>query len=143
MLFDKVLLQTLSTDIWWATTATYADYSAEVSFLFLAFGIYTITGYWYRHLTLYDHNNLCGGEWVAQATSFQKKNALSRAHMQSVKQWDGTADDVWEQTINRYCYKRLKNPLKITHFYRRREEGGLGRRPPPHPSQPFIWELMT
>ena len=40
MLFDKVLLQTLSTDIWQATTTTYADYSAEVIFLFL-------------HLTLY------------------------------------------------------------------------------------------
>ena len=30
MLFDKVLLQTLSTDIWQATTTTYADNSAEV-----------------------------------------------------------------------------------------------------------------
>ena len=39
MLFDKVLSQTLSTDIWRATTATSADYSAEVIFLFLAFGI--------------------------------------------------------------------------------------------------------
>ena len=40
MLFDKVLLQTLSTDIWQATTTTSADYSAEVIFLFLAFGIF-------------------------------------------------------------------------------------------------------
>ena len=40
MLFDKVLLQTLSTDIWLATTTTYADYSAKVIFLFLAFGIF-------------------------------------------------------------------------------------------------------
>ena len=40
MLFDKVLLQTLITDIWWATTTTYANYSAEVIFLFLAFGIF-------------------------------------------------------------------------------------------------------
>ena len=40
MLFDKVLLQTLSTDVWRATTTTYADYSAEVIFLFLAFGIF-------------------------------------------------------------------------------------------------------
>ena len=39
MLFDKVLLQTLSTDICRATATTYADYSAEVIFLFLAFGI--------------------------------------------------------------------------------------------------------
>ena len=39
MLFDKVSLQTFSTDIWWATTTTSADYSAEVIFLFLAFGI--------------------------------------------------------------------------------------------------------
>ena len=40
MLFDKVLLQTLSTDIWQATPTTYADYSAEVIFFFLAFGIF-------------------------------------------------------------------------------------------------------
>ena len=40
MLFDKVLLQTLSTDVWRATTKTYADYSAEVIFLFLAIGIF-------------------------------------------------------------------------------------------------------
>ena len=40
MLLDKVLLQTLSTDIWRATTTTYADYSAEVIFLFLAFGVF-------------------------------------------------------------------------------------------------------
>ena len=39
MLFDKVLLQTFSTDIWRATTTTSADYSAEVMFFFLAFGI--------------------------------------------------------------------------------------------------------
>ena len=39
MLFDKVLSQTLSTDIWRATTTTSSDYSAEVNFLFLAFGI--------------------------------------------------------------------------------------------------------
>ena len=39
MSFGKVLSQTLSTDIWWVTTTTYADYSAEVIFLFLAFGI--------------------------------------------------------------------------------------------------------
>ena len=30
MLFDEVLSETLSTDIWQATTTTYADYSAEV-----------------------------------------------------------------------------------------------------------------
>ena len=40
MLFDNVLLQTLSTDISRATTTTYADYSAEVIFLFLAFGTF-------------------------------------------------------------------------------------------------------
>ena len=40
MLFDEVLSLTLSTDIWQATTTTYADYSAEVIFLFLAFGIF-------------------------------------------------------------------------------------------------------
>ena len=40
MLSDKVLLQTLSTDIWRATTTTYADYFAQVIFLFLAFGIF-------------------------------------------------------------------------------------------------------
>ena len=39
MLFDKVLSQTFSTDIWRATTTTSADYSAEVIFYFLAFGI--------------------------------------------------------------------------------------------------------
>ena len=39
MLFDKVLLQTLSNDIWRATT-TYADCWTEVIFLFLAFGIF-------------------------------------------------------------------------------------------------------
>ena len=39
-LSDKVLLQTVSTDIWRATTTIYADYSAEVVFLFLAFGIF-------------------------------------------------------------------------------------------------------
>ena len=41
MLFDKVLLQTLSTYIWQATTSTYADYSTEVIFFFLAFGIFS------------------------------------------------------------------------------------------------------
>ena len=40
MLFDNVLLQTLSTDIWWATTTTCSDYSEEVIFLFLAFGTF-------------------------------------------------------------------------------------------------------
>ena len=40
MLFDKVLLQTLSTDIWRANTTTYADYLAEVIFLYLAFGVF-------------------------------------------------------------------------------------------------------
>ena len=40
MLFDTALLQALSTDIWRATTTVYADYSAEVIFLFLAFGIF-------------------------------------------------------------------------------------------------------
>ena len=40
MLFDEVSLQTLSTDILRATTTTYADYSAEVIFLFLAFEIF-------------------------------------------------------------------------------------------------------
>ena len=30
MLFDKVLLQALTTDIWRATTTTNADFSAEV-----------------------------------------------------------------------------------------------------------------
>ena len=40
MLSDKVLLQTLSTDIWRATTTTYADYSAEAISFFLAFGIF-------------------------------------------------------------------------------------------------------
>ena len=39
MLFDKVLWQTFSTDIWQAATTTSADYSADVIFLFLAFGI--------------------------------------------------------------------------------------------------------
>ena len=39
MLFDRVLSQTFSTDIWRATTTTTADYSAEVMFLFLVFGI--------------------------------------------------------------------------------------------------------
>ena len=39
MLFDQVLSQTLSTDIWRATTTTSSDYSAEVNFLSLAFGI--------------------------------------------------------------------------------------------------------
>ena len=39
MLLDKVLSQTFSTDIWRATTTTSEDYSAEVIFLFLAFGI--------------------------------------------------------------------------------------------------------
>ena len=33
MLFDKVLLQILSNDVWRATATTYADYSAEVIFL--------------------------------------------------------------------------------------------------------------
>ena len=40
MVFDKVLLQTLGTDIWQATTTTNADYSADVIFFFLAFGIF-------------------------------------------------------------------------------------------------------
>ena len=40
MLFDGVSLQTLSTDIWRATTTTYADYLAEVTFLYLAFEIF-------------------------------------------------------------------------------------------------------
>ena len=39
MLFDKVLSQTFSTDIWRATTTTFADYSAEAISLSLAFGI--------------------------------------------------------------------------------------------------------
>ena len=39
MLFDKVLSQTFSTDIWRATTTTSADYSAEAISLSLAFGI--------------------------------------------------------------------------------------------------------
>ena len=39
MLFDKVLWQTFSTDIWREKTTTSADYSAEVIFIFLAFGI--------------------------------------------------------------------------------------------------------
>ena len=43
MLFDKVLLQTLSTDIWRATTTTYADYSAEVISFSWPLG-YLITG---------------------------------------------------------------------------------------------------
>ena len=43
MLFDEVLLETLSTDIWQATTTTYADYSAEVIFLSWPLG-YFITG---------------------------------------------------------------------------------------------------
>ena len=54
MLFDKVLWQTFSTDIWRASKTTSADYLAEVIFLFLAFRIPnnrldTDT------LTLYDH----------------------------------------------------------------------------------------
>ena len=39
MLFDKVLSQTFSTDIWRAATTAPADYSVEVIFIFLAFGI--------------------------------------------------------------------------------------------------------
>ena len=61
MLFDKVLLQTFSTDIWQATTAISANYSAEVILLFSAFWMHnsrldTDT------LTLCYHNNLYGGE---------------------------------------------------------------------------------
>ena len=61
MLFDKVLSQTFSTDIWQATTAISADYSAEVIFLFSAFGM---PGNMIDtdNLTLCGHNNLCRGE---------------------------------------------------------------------------------
>ena len=36
---------------------------------------------------------------VARATSFQTRNTLSRAHVQSVKQRERTVHDVSEQTI--------------------------------------------
>ena len=39
MLLDKVLSQTFGTDTWQATTAISADYSAEIIFLFPAFGM--------------------------------------------------------------------------------------------------------
>ena len=39
MLFEEVLSQAFSSDIWRVTTTTAADYSKEVIFLFLAFGI--------------------------------------------------------------------------------------------------------
>ena len=61
MLFDKVLSQTFITDIWQATTTTSADYSAEVIFLFSAFGMPN-NRLDTDKLTLSDHNNLCGGE---------------------------------------------------------------------------------
>ena len=60
MLFDKVLSQTLSTDVWRATTTTYTDYSAEVIFLFSSFGMPSdIIDT--DNLTLCGHNNLSVG----------------------------------------------------------------------------------
>ena len=71
MLFDNVLLQALSTDIWRATTTTYADYSAEVIFLYLAFGIFnnrldTDTGHFMITITSAE-------ERAARLRSFQKR----------------------------------------------------------------------
>ena len=60
MLFDKVLSQKFDTDIWRATT-TSAHYSAEVIFLFSAFGIPN-NRVDTDNLTLGDHNNICGVE---------------------------------------------------------------------------------
>ena len=59
MLFDKVLSQTFSTDIWQATTAISEDYSAEVIFLFSSFGMPS-NRIDTDNLTLCGHNNLCG-----------------------------------------------------------------------------------
>ena len=62
MLFDKMLSQIFSTDIMQATTAISADYSAEVVFLFSAFGLpsnRTDTD----NLTLCGHNNLRGSRY--------------------------------------------------------------------------------
>ena len=61
MLFYKVLSQTFSTDIWQATTEISADYSVEVIFLFLAFGMPS-NSIDTDNLTLCGHDNLCGGE---------------------------------------------------------------------------------
>ena len=61
MLFDRMLSQTFSTDIWQATTAISADYSAEVIFLFSAFGMPS-NRIDTDNLTLCRHNKLCGGE---------------------------------------------------------------------------------
>ena len=60
MLFDEVLLQTFNTDIWQATAPISAEYSAEVIFLFSAFGIPS-NRIDTDNLTLCGHN-LCGGE---------------------------------------------------------------------------------
>ena len=60
MLFDKMLSQAFITDIWQATTTTSADYSAEVIFLFSAFGMPN-NRLDTDNLTLSDHNNLCRG----------------------------------------------------------------------------------
>ena len=80
MLFDKVLLQTLSTDIWRATTTTCADYSAEVIFSFLVFEIFN--NRLYQHLTLYDHNNLCGGECICCISCIVKSIHKALAKLQ-------------------------------------------------------------
>ena len=41
------------------------------------------------------------------------KNTLSRAYIQSVKQWDRTAHEVWEQTIKNF--NDTKERIRIVH----------------------------
>ena len=64
MLFDKVLAQTFSTDIWQAVTAISAGYSAEVIFLFSAFGM---PGIYTDNPTLRGHSSLCRVESINMA----------------------------------------------------------------------------
>ena len=48
-------------------------------------------------------------ELVACDTSFWTKKTLSHAHVQSVKQWDRTAHDVWEQILTRISIIQISN----------------------------------
>ena len=75
MLFDKMLPQTFSTDILRATTTASADYSAEVIFLFSAFGMPN-NRLDSDSLTRIDHNNLCGGESHPSLSSFIRTEFL-------------------------------------------------------------------